>query len=171
MSQITAPATAPANRATPTNGSTKAPSPPTAANTGFVTNFAAAIAYDQANHYGIDSGTVATNIMGIFPPAALPILSGLAKAPYRHQVTLRIQGTAEQIRARLPASVASVEASPSAEGADPQADRCLEDDDVRDDHEQEAQPDHQAEIADRRAEEVQAGDPRELDVRDRRHAL
>ena len=60
-------------------GSTKAPSPPTATNTGFVTNFAAAIAYDTANHYGIDAGTVATNIMGIFPPAALPILSGLAK--------------------------------------------------------------------------------------------
>ena len=32
---------------------------------------------------------------------------GLATAPYRHEVVLRIQGTAEQIRAQLPASVAS----------------------------------------------------------------
>ena len=37
------------------------------------------------------------------------VLSGLAQAPYRHRVTLRIQATAEQIRARLPASVASIE--------------------------------------------------------------
>jgi len=60
-------------------GTTTAPSPPAAANTGFVTNFASAIAYDQANNYGIDTGTVASNIMGIFPPSALPILSGLAR--------------------------------------------------------------------------------------------
>jgi hypothetical protein len=49
------------------------------------------------------------------------VLSGLATAPYRHQVTLRIQATAEEIRARLPASVASIEeaaadANPQAEG-------------------------------------------------------
>jgi predicted DNA-binding transcriptional regulator YafY len=47
------------------------------------------------------------------PPAGLDpaqrALSGLAQAPYRHRVTLRIQATAEQIRARLPASVASIE--------------------------------------------------------------
>jgi predicted DNA-binding transcriptional regulator YafY len=47
------------------------------------------------------------------PPADLDpaerVLSGLASAPYRHEVTLRIAGTAEQIRARLPASVAIVE--------------------------------------------------------------
>jgi phospholipase C len=60
-------------------GTSTAPAPPAAANTGFVTNFASAIAYDQANNYGIDTGTVASNIMGIFPPAALPILSGLAR--------------------------------------------------------------------------------------------
>jgi WYL domain len=53
------------------------------------------------------------------------VLSGVAKAPCRHQVILRIQGTAEQIRAKLPASVASVEESPSAAGADPQTERWL----------------------------------------------
>jgi predicted DNA-binding transcriptional regulator YafY len=42
------------------------------------------------------------------------ILSGFAEAPYRHEVTLRIQGTAEQIRARLPASVAIVAEPPTA---------------------------------------------------------
>ncbi|WP_229401398.1 WYL domain-containing protein [Micromonospora okii] len=32
----------------------------------------------------------------------------MARVPYRHAVTLRIQGTLEQIRTRLPASVAEV---------------------------------------------------------------
>jgi predicted DNA-binding transcriptional regulator YafY len=63
------------------------------------------------------------------PPAGLDpaqrVLSGLAKAPYRHQVILRIQGTAEQIRARLPASVASVEEPPPAGAADLQTERWL----------------------------------------------
>lgn len=36
------------------------------------------------------------------------VLSGLARAPHRHQVTLRIQATVEQVRTRLPASVATV---------------------------------------------------------------
>ena len=46
-----------------------------------------------------------------FDPAQR-VLSGLARTPYRHAVTLRIQGTIEQIRARLPASVAIVEELP-----------------------------------------------------------
>jgi predicted DNA-binding transcriptional regulator YafY len=58
------------------------------------------------------------------PPAgfdpAQNVLSGLATTPYRHEVTLAIQGTIEQIRARLPASVATVEELPTAGGADPQ---------------------------------------------------
>jgi hypothetical protein len=37
------------------------------------------------------------------------VLSGFATAEYRHEVTLRIHGTVEQIRAHLPASVASLE--------------------------------------------------------------
>ena len=53
------------------------------------------------------------------------VLSGLATAPYRHQVTLRVQGTVEQIRVRLPASVASVEELPPVAGADPQTERWL----------------------------------------------
>ena len=59
------------------------------------------------------------------PPAgfdpAQHVLSALATTPYRHEVTLTIQGTIEQIRARLPASVATVEEMPPTGGADPQA--------------------------------------------------
>jgi predicted DNA-binding transcriptional regulator YafY len=59
------------------------------------------------------------------PPAgfdpAQQVLSGLAKAPYRHEVTLAVQGTIEQIRARLPASVATVTELPAENGADPRA--------------------------------------------------
>ena len=61
------------------------------------------------------------------PPAgfdpAQHVLAGLAKTPYRHEVTLSIQAAIEQIRARLPASVAIVTELPSADGADPQAER------------------------------------------------
>lgn len=53
------------------------------------------------------------------------VLSGLANAPYRHEVILRIQGTVEQIRARLPASVAIVEESPATGDADPGTERWL----------------------------------------------
>ena len=60
-------------------GTGKPPSPPVATNSGFVTNFAAAIAWDAENDRTPLSGTVPSNIMGIFPPAALPVLSGLAR--------------------------------------------------------------------------------------------
>jgi phospholipase C len=60
-------------------GSGTAPSPPVATNTGFVTNFADAISYDQRSGRSVESGTTANNIMGVFPPTALPILSGLAR--------------------------------------------------------------------------------------------
>ncbi|WP_030646371.1 MULTISPECIES: helix-turn-helix transcriptional regulator [Streptomyces] len=43
------------------------------------------------------------------PGPAQRVLSGFATAEYRHEVTLRIHGTVEQIRARLPAGVASLE--------------------------------------------------------------
>ena len=59
------------------------------------------------------------------PPTGLDpaehILSGLARAPYRHAVTLQIQATVEQIRARLPASVAIVERLVPADEVDPDA--------------------------------------------------
>ena len=54
------------------------------------------------------------------PPAGLDpaerVLSGLAQAPYRHRVTVRIQATAGQVRARLPASVATIEELAGAAG-------------------------------------------------------
>ncbi|GAA5180149.1 WYL domain-containing protein [Rugosimonospora acidiphila] len=63
------------------------------------------------------------------PPVGLDpaqrVLSGFATASYRHEVTLRIQGTAEQIRTRLPASVAIVAQQPGAGGADGSAEPWL----------------------------------------------
>jgi predicted DNA-binding transcriptional regulator YafY len=41
------------------------------------------------------------------------VLSGLARAPYRHQVVLHVQGTAAQVRTRLPASVAVITEPPA----------------------------------------------------------
>jgi predicted DNA-binding transcriptional regulator YafY len=78
--------------------------------------------------FRLDRIADARTLPGSFePPAGLDpaqrVLSGLAQAPYRHQVTLRIQATAEQIRARLPASVASIEEA--AADADPQAEGWL----------------------------------------------
>ena len=59
-------------------GSGKPPNPPAATSTGFVTNFADAIGYDQRSGRSVQAGTTASAIMGMFPPAALPVLSGLA---------------------------------------------------------------------------------------------
>jgi phospholipase C len=59
-------------------GSGAVPSPPAATNSGFVTNFAAAITYDQRVHRSVNTGTTASDIMGAFTPQALPVLSGLA---------------------------------------------------------------------------------------------
>ncbi|MBO8184276.1 helix-turn-helix transcriptional regulator [Streptomyces spirodelae] len=42
------------------------------------------------------------------PGPAQRVLSGFATAEYRHEVTLRIHGTVEQIRAHLPAAVANL---------------------------------------------------------------
>src|SRR5580704_11291483 len=60
-------------------GSGNPPTPPVATNGGFVTNFDAAIAYDQRSNRSVLAGTTAANVMGVFPPSALPVLSGLAK--------------------------------------------------------------------------------------------
>jgi predicted DNA-binding transcriptional regulator YafY len=73
--------------------------------------------------FRLDRIADARTLPGSFePPAGLDpaqrVLSGLAQAPYRHQVTLRIQATAEQIRARLPASVATIEEASLASGTD-----------------------------------------------------
>jgi len=42
-----------------------------------------------------------------FDPAER-VLSGIAQIPYRHEVSLRVQGPAEQVRARLPPGIATV---------------------------------------------------------------
>lgn len=52
------------------------------------------------------------------------VVSGFASAAYRYEVAFRIHGTVEQIRDRLPASVASVEPVSAAE-ADPAAEGWL----------------------------------------------
>ncbi|MFI8813236.1 MULTISPECIES: helix-turn-helix transcriptional regulator [unclassified Streptomyces] len=75
--------------------------------------------------FRLDRITGVRTLPGSFePPAGLDpakrVLTGLASAPYRHEVTLRIQGTAEQIHSRLPASVALVEEPTSPSGADPE---------------------------------------------------
>src|SRR3954452_4578600 len=59
------------------------------------------------------------------PGPAQRVLSALATAEYRHEVTLRIHGTVEQIRAHLPASVASLEEHRPAAGEDPTTERWL----------------------------------------------
>lgn len=48
--------------------------------------------------------------------AAEHVLSGLAEAPHRHVVSLRVQGTAEQVRSRLPAGLATVHAISDVDG-------------------------------------------------------
>ena len=63
--------------------------------------------------FRLDSIADARTLPGSFEAAAgldpaQRVLSGLAEAPYRHEVTLRIQGTVEQVRIHLPASVAKL---------------------------------------------------------------
>jgi hypothetical protein len=87
----------------------------------YVTGADPAIGEDRT--FRLDRIAGARTLPGSFePPAGLDpaerVLTGLATTPYRHEVTLRVLGTAEQIRTRLPASIAIVEESPSASGAD-----------------------------------------------------
>ncbi|WP_030202715.1 YafY family protein [Streptomyces sp. NRRL S-87] len=84
----------------------------------------------QDRTFRLDRIADARTLPGAFePPAGLDpaqrVLSGLAKAAYRYEVTLRIHGTVEQIRTRLPAGIASVEEPVPAEAADPQTERWL----------------------------------------------
>ncbi|USX54234.1 YafY family protein [Lentzea sp. HUAS12] len=67
--------------------------------------------------FRLDRIASARTVPGTFDPperfdAAERLLTGLATAPRRHEVTVRIEGTVEQIRTRLPASVALVEPLP-----------------------------------------------------------
>jgi phospholipase C len=63
-------------------GATTPPAGARASNGGFVTNFGVTLKFQQnaaASRSSILPGTVDTDIMGMFTPAQLPILSGLAK--------------------------------------------------------------------------------------------
>ncbi|MET1074620.1 MAG: YafY family protein [Umezawaea sp.] len=62
----------------------------------------------------IDSATETTGTFDIptdFDPGAR-VLSGLAEVPRPHQVSLRVEGSPTEIRAQLPASVATIEELP-----------------------------------------------------------
>jgi len=59
---------------------TTAPAPPLATNNGFVTDYAYTLGWQsKESGWSILPGTVATDIMGMFTPAMLPVLSGLAR--------------------------------------------------------------------------------------------
>ncbi len=60
-------------------GSTTAPVPPAATNEGFVTDFSYTLGWESKERGSVLAGTTAKNIMGVFPPAMLPVLCGLAR--------------------------------------------------------------------------------------------
>ncbi|MEV0315066.1 helix-turn-helix transcriptional regulator [Nonomuraea fuscirosea] len=85
----------------------------------YVTGADPAIGEDRT--FRLDRIAGARTLPGSFHPPAGPgpaerVLTGLATAPYRHEVTLRVQGSAEQIRTRLPAGIAIVTDPPSEHG-------------------------------------------------------
>jgi phospholipase C len=59
-------------------GTTTAPSPANATNQGFVTDYAYTLGWEAKEKWSILPGTTANDIMGMFTPAMLPVLSGLA---------------------------------------------------------------------------------------------
>ena len=59
-------------------GNTAAPTPPVATNDGFVSDFAYTLGWEAKEKWSILGGTTANDIMGMFTPATLPVLSGLA---------------------------------------------------------------------------------------------
>ncbi|MFE2153834.1 helix-turn-helix transcriptional regulator [Streptomyces lavendulae] len=87
---------------------------------------AADLSAGEDRTFRLDRITGVRTLPGSFePPVGLDparrVLTALATAPYRHEVTLRIEGTAEQVRAALPSGVAVVTELPSPEGAGPGA--------------------------------------------------
>jgi len=60
-------------------GTTTAPVPPVATNQGFVTDYSYTLGWEGQENWSILPGTTANSIMGIFTPAMLPVLSGLAQ--------------------------------------------------------------------------------------------
>ncbi|KPI07339.1 WYL domain containing protein [Actinobacteria bacterium OV450] len=79
---------------------------------------------DGERTFRLDRMAGARVLAGSFAPPegfdpAEHVLSGLAGAPHRHEVTVRVQGSAEDVRARLPAGIAIVEELPPGGGPDP----------------------------------------------------
>ncbi|HEY3682456.1 MAG TPA: YafY family protein [Streptosporangiaceae bacterium] len=94
----------------------------------YVTGADTGIAEDRT--FRLDRIADARTLPGSFeaPPGPDPaqrVLSGFATAEYRHEVTLRIHGTPEQIRPHLPASVATLEEDTAAAGESAPAERWL----------------------------------------------
>ncbi|WP_330316690.1 YafY family protein [Streptomyces platensis] len=94
----------------------------------YVTGTDAGIGEDRT--FRLDRLTDARTLPGSFevpegPGPAQRVLSGFATAQYRHEVTLRIHGTVEQIRAHLPAGVASLEEYEPTADPDPPPERWL----------------------------------------------
>ncbi|MFJ4715959.1 helix-turn-helix transcriptional regulator [Streptomyces sp. NPDC088785] len=92
----------------------------------YVTGVDARLGEDRT--FRLDRITGARALPGAFEvPADLDagrrVIEGFATAAYRHEVTLRIHATAERIRARLPASVATLTDDGPAADADPAAER------------------------------------------------
>ncbi|MFI5669944.1 helix-turn-helix transcriptional regulator [Streptomyces sp. NPDC051704] len=85
----------------------------------YVTGVDPAIGEDRT--FRLDRIADARTLPGTFdPPAGFDpaerLLSAMASAPYRHEVTVRVRGTAEHVRSRLPSGVAIV-AEPASEGS------------------------------------------------------
>ncbi|MGW7724462.1 helix-turn-helix transcriptional regulator [Streptomyces canus] len=94
----------------------------------YVTGKDAGIGEDRT--FRLDRIADARTLPGSFEAPAGPgpaqrVLSGFATAGYQHEVTLRIHGTVEQIRAHLPASVASLEEHEPAADEDRATERWL----------------------------------------------
>jgi predicted DNA-binding transcriptional regulator YafY len=71
-------------------------------------------ALGEERTFRLDRVSSARTLPGSFEPpenfdAAEQVLTGFATADYRYEVTLRIQGTIDQIRTRFPASVATIQ--------------------------------------------------------------
>lgn len=61
-------------------GTITAPTPPTATNQGFVTDYAYTLGWESKEpSWSVLPGTIPMNIMGMFTPSLLPVLSGLAR--------------------------------------------------------------------------------------------